>query len=174
MVDGLPEGFPARRHGHPEGLSARRDGLPEGLSARNTSGSSHQDVFLRDPDEIMQRFPWLRKSLTEGLQWQTIHPSSSSCTWSIAAALARGCGTQDVHEFEVMVEMLDFLDKVASLQLGDEERDDGDRRKGPCVAAAPPARRVVRVEHATVTNADAPLPVCNQSENTLLFSRPSL
>ena len=36
--------------------------------------------------------------------------------------------------------------------------------KGPCVVAAPPARRVVRVEHATVTNADAPLPACNQSE----------
>ena len=36
--------------------------------------------------------------------------------------------------------------------------------KGPCVVATPPARRVVRVEHATVTNADAPLPACNQSE----------
>ena len=36
--------------------------------------------------------------------------------------------------------------------------------KGPCVVAAPLARRVVRVEHATVTNADAPLPTCIQSE----------
>ena len=48
--------------------------------------------------------------MTEGLQWQIIHPISSSCTWSIAAALARACGTQDVNEFEVMLEMLDFLD----------------------------------------------------------------
>ena len=113
--------------GLPEGLSARRDGLPEGLSARNTFGSSHQNVFLRDPDELMKRFPWLRKSLAEGLQWQIIHPSSSACTWSIAAALARACGTQDVHEFEAMLEMLDFLNKVASLKFGDEERDGGDR-----------------------------------------------
>ena len=97
------------------------------LSARNTFGSSHQNVFLRDPDELMKRFPWLRKSLAEGLQWQIIHPSSSACTWSIAAALARACGTQDVHEFEAMLEMLDFLDKVASLKFGDEERDGGDR-----------------------------------------------
>ena len=89
------------------------------LSARNTFGSSHQNVFLRDPDELMKRFPWLRKSLAEGLQWQIIHPSSSACTWSIAAALARACGTQDVHEFEAMLEMLDFLDKVASLKFGD-------------------------------------------------------
>ena len=93
-------------------------------SARNTFGSSHQDVSFRDPDEIMQRFPWLRKSLTEGLQWQT---SSSTCTWSIPAALARACGTQDVHEFEVMIEMLGLLDNVASLKFGDEERDGGDR-----------------------------------------------
>ena len=104
----------------------------------NTFGSSHQNVFLRailakkqcdiqtlapcgvlDPDELMKRFPWLRKSLAEGLQWQIIHPSSSACTWSIAAALARACGTQDVHEFEAMLEMLDFLDKLASLKFGD-------------------------------------------------------
>ena len=124
MVDGLPEGLSARRHGLPEGPSARRDVLPEGLSARNTFGSSHQDVPFRDPDEIMQRFPWLRKSLTEGLQWQII---SSWCTWSIPAALARACGTQDVHEFEVMLEMLGFLDNVASLKFGDEERDGGYR-----------------------------------------------
>ena len=125
-VVGLPAPQPMA-DGLPEGLSARRDGLPEGLSARNTFGSSHQHVFLRDPDELMKRFPWLRKSLAEGLQWQIIHPSSSACTWSIAAALARACGTQDVHEFEAMLEMLDFLDKVAPLKFGDEERDGGDR-----------------------------------------------
>ena len=96
----------------------RRSGKAGGFKAM-TFGSSHQNVFLRDPDELMKRFPWLRKSLAEGLQWQIIHPSSSACTWSIAAALARACGTQDVHEFEAMLEMLDFLDKVASLKFGD-------------------------------------------------------
>ena len=114
----------------------------------NTFGSSHQNVFLRailakkqcdiqtlapcgvlDPDELMKRFLGLRKSLTEGLQWQIIHPSVVA-KWPMIVAIGQKAlnfrGTQDVHEFEAMLEMLDFLDKVASLKFGDEEDTNSD------------------------------------------------
>ena len=108
----------------------------------NTFGSSHQNVFLRailakkqcdiqtlapcgvlDPDELMNRFPGLRKSLTEGLQWQIIHPSVVA-KWPMIVAIGQKAlnfrGTQDVHEFEAMLEMLNTFDHYQSQGLRDD------------------------------------------------------
>ena len=108
----------------------------------NTFGSSHQNVFLRailarkqcdiqtlapcgvlDPDELMKRFPGLRKSLTEGLQWQIIHPSVVA-KWPMIVAIGQKAlnfrGTQDVHEFEAMLEMLNTFDHYQNQGLRDD------------------------------------------------------